>query len=568
MTKQKLDELRRLAEQRLGSEPGDSSENAGDEVRKLLHELRTYQVELEMQNEELLRVQDELVETRDQYVDLYDFAPFGYLSLSDKGMLVEANLTVADLLGEERMSLHGQPFSRFILQQDQDIFYKLFREVTAQTARVVRDLRMRRKDGGWFWARLECVPRETGKKSAAHLRIALQDITEAKRLENEIIQAKKLEATAKLAGGIAHDFNNLLAVILGNLEIAQEDLLKGLPVADKLQGAKHVCLRAAELTKKFLTFSSGGEPSTKPTAVAELLQDAASLALAGSNVDFECFFPDGLHPVEVDAGQMIQAIGNVIANAREAMPQGGKIRIGAENVDSMPEKLKVSDDRKGKYVKVTIRDQGSGIPLEVLPQVFDPYFTTKNLWNEKGLGLGLTVTYSILKRHGGAIEIASQQGTGTTVSLYLPVSTRQILPPETRPEKAPVVNKKILVMDDEEMLRNVTRSMLENLGYEVETACDGEEAIQLYTTAAEKGLPFGAVIFDLTIKGGLGGRETIKRLKALDPEIRAIVTSGYSNDPVMANYDAYGFLDALHKPYQLQDLKKSMERMIHAAENQ
>jgi CheY-like chemotaxis protein len=234
-------------------------------------------------------------------------------------------------------------------------------------------------------------------------------------------------------------------------------------------------------------------------------------------------------------------------------------------VDSIPENLEVLNDRQAKFVKVSIQDQGMGILPEVLTQVFDPYFTSKNLWNKKGLGLGLTVSYSILKKHGGAIDIASRPDAGTTVSMYIPAIDRQIIDTrESRPRQAPAV-KKILVMDDEEMLRNVIRSVLESLGYEVETACNGEEAIELYTTAKGAGLPFGAVILDLTIKGGLGGRETIKRLRELDPDIRAIVASGYSTDPVMVDFRKHGFLDALHKPYSIQDLKKSLEGIGDAA---
>lgn len=568
MEKQKLEELRRRANERLTSESDDSPENAGDEVRKLLHELRTYQIELELQNDELRRVQEELEETRDQYIDLYDFAPFGYLTLSEKGVIVKANLTLADLLGEERGALHGQPFTRFIFHNDQDRFYKNFKAFTVSMDRLAFDLRLQRNDGDWFWAKLECVPRTKGEMSSIHIRIALHDITDAKRLENEIIKTKKLEATALLAGGIAHDFNNLLAVIVGNLEIAQEDLHKGRPVADTLQVAQNACLHAAELTKKFLTFSSGGDPLITSVPVETLVTDAVSLALAGSNVDFECSYPDGLCPVAVDIAQMTQAIGNVVTNAREAMLQGGVIRIRAENVDSIPENLEVPHNREAKFVKVSIQDQGTGMPWELLTQVFDPYFTSKDLRNKKGLGLGLTVTYSILKKHGGAIDIASRPDAGTTVFMYLPAIDRQIIDTrESRPRKAPAVNKKILFMDDEELLRSVNRTMLEILGYEVETACNGEEAIALYADAKGAGLPFGAVILDLTIKGGLGGRETIKRLKELAPDVRAIVASGYSTAPVMADFREYGFLDALNKPYQLRDLEKSLEGIVDAAED-
>jgi two-component system cell cycle sensor histidine kinase/response regulator CckA len=251
----------------------------------------------------------------------------------------------------------------------------------------------------------------------------VHDITETKRLETEIINAKKLEATALLASGIAHDFNNLLGIILGNLELVEENILHGRPVAEEMRDVKEACRTAVNLTKRFLTFSSGGEPLPKCTSVAALISDSANQALAGSTVDSECSFPDGLWPVAVDAGQMSLAIGNVIINAKAAMPQGGVIRIDAENIDAGIENgRETRPNQDAKYVKVTIRDQGTGIPEDILPRVFDPYFTTKDLHSQKGLGLGLTVAYSIMKKHGGSIDIASQQGTGTTITMYLPVS--------------------------------------------------------------------------------------------------------------------------------------------------
>ena len=557
--KLKLDELRRRAEEKLGSVNDDLSENSENELRVALHELHIYQIELELQNEELRRIQQELVETRDMYVDLYDFAPVGYLTLSDKNLIVEANLTAADLLDEGRKLLHGQPFSRFIFSEGQDIFYKCFRKLITTADPLSCDLRMRKKSGLWFWAKMECVSKPKDNTNGLRIRIAVHDNTEAKDLETEIVKGKKLESTALFAGGIAHDFNNLLAVILGNIQITQENLLRGLPITEKLQDARDACLSAAELTKKFLTFASGGEPCIEFTPTEALVSDSVSLALAGSNVNFKYFFLKGLWPVEVDASQMSLAIGNVITNSREAMLQGGMIRIHAENIDTTNEKSwKFLGTQAVKYVKILIQDQGVGISRDILSQVFDPYFTTKNFENEKGLGMGLTVAYSIIKKHGGAIHIASQLGTGTTVTMYLHASNRQIVIGEPEVQKAAKVSQKVLVMDDEEMLRIVTRALLENLGYEVEVACNGEEAIQLYSSAKKAGPPFGAVILDLTIKGGMGGRETVKRLRKIDPNLKAIVTSGYSSDPVLANYKQYGFFDVLHKPYQLKDIEKSL----------
>lgn len=424
----RLEDLRKQAEDILGSAWSDCPGNSADDLQKALHELRTYQIELELQNEELRRVQEELMAARDRYVDLYDFAPVGYLTLCDKRSIKEANLTLADLLGEERKSLLDQFFPRFIYDDDQDIFHTCFRKLIATEKRLFCELRMLRQDGHFFWAKLECVPYTKIGKNDISIRIVLHDITETKRLEAQNINIKKLEALALMAGGIAHDFNNLLAVILGNLEMAEEDMQHGRPVAELFQEAKEACHSAADLTKQFLTLSPGGDPVSKCTPVATLIPDIASPILAGSNVDIECFFPEGLWSVEVDAGQIFQAIGNVITNARDAMPQGGVIRIDAENIDTGWENgRELLPDQHTKYVKIAVRDQGPGIPENTLPLVFDPYFTSKDLYTKKGLGLGLTVTYSIIKKHGGSINIMSQQDTGTTITICLPACDMAIV---------------------------------------------------------------------------------------------------------------------------------------------
>lgn len=564
MDKKKQNALRRRAEEKLGHKNVVLADTLNEDLRKVLHELHTYQIELELQNEELRTVQEELVQSRDQFVDLYDFAPIGYLTVSDKNIIMEANLTLAKLLNEERKSLFGQLFSNFIFQEDQDVFYSNIRDFMASPSRHSFNLRMLRRDNGWFWGKLSCVPWPETNKSVGSIRIALHDITDAKRQEDELIKVKKLEATAMLAGGIAHDFNNLLAIIMGNIEMAQQDGALGRPNETKLHNAQQAALRAAELTKKFLTFSAGGEPTQMPISVEEFITDTVSLALGGSNIGFECIFQEDLcTTVTIDASQMALAIGNVINNAMEAMPQGGMIRIVTENADSISgQKPELEKDLAVRYVKISIQDQGPGIPEHTLPQVFDPYFSSKPMGSIKGLGMGLTIAYSILKKHGGAINIASQQDQGTTVTIYLPVSKEPVVLEEILSRQAPPSNKKILVMDDEKMLRELTRHMLERSGYQVEVACDGDEAIQLYKKAEELGLPFGAVILDLTIKGGMGGMETIKQLKEIDPQVRAIVASGYANDPVMSNFKSYGFLKALHKPYQLEELEKTLGSIV------
>lgn len=564
MDKFKLEELRKRAKDRLRTENYAGLRKYDDNMDLILHDLSTYQIELELQNEELRRVQRELEESRDQYMDLYDFAPIGYLTVNDKNIIVEANLTASGLLGMERQLLVDRPFSNFVKNEDQDILYKLFRGLGVLSDRQSCNLRIQKKEGDWFWAKLEGVSRAKNEKGGFCIRIAFQDITEAMRMESEIMKVNKLESTALLAGGIAHDFNNLLAVILGNLEIIQTDLSEGRPVDKSVQDAEVACLRAAELTKKFLTFSSGGEPFKTIVSAKTFITESVSKALGGSTINFECHLSDNLWALDIDTGQMTQALGNVITNSMESMSQGGLLRICAENVDSVPEAIqKLLSGREEKYVKITIEDQGLGIHEDFLPNIFDPYFSSKKMGQEKGLGLGLTIAYSIIKKHSGFIDIESQLNIGTTVSIYLPASdTQLVLQQQILPQKALALNKKILVMDDEEMLRDISRHLLEALGYEVQVACDGEEAVQKYSKAQLAGVPFGAVILDLTIKGsGMGGKETIKCLKKLNPNVRALVASGYSNDPIMSNWAEYGFVEALQKPYQMKDLEKSMEKI-------
>lgn len=391
--------------------------------------------------------------------------------------------------------------------------------------------------------------------------VVFRDTTDRLKMEEELLKARKIESIGILAGGIAHDFNNILSAILGNISMSKMKLEHGNKEKslELLTRAEKASERARDLTQQLLTFSKGGAPVKRTSSISDLLRDSASFSSAGSNARCEFAISPNLWPVDMDAGQMSQVINNLVINARQAMPNGGVINIEANNIifDSDNTKYGVHL-KKGNYIKIAIRDQGIGIAPENLQKIFDPYFTTK----KSGSGLGLATSYSIIKNHEGAITVESAKGTGTIFYIVLPAS-KNIMPlqkvQESRPEPA---HGKVLIMDDEEIIVEMSEAMLTELGYQVATAKDGKEAVELYIKHKNMGSPFDVVIMDLTIPGGMGGEETIKQLKAFDSNVKAIVSSGYSNDPIMANFKKFGFVNVLTKPYQIRELARIIDSIF------
>lgn len=385
----------------------------------------------------------------------------------------------------------------------------------------------------------------------------LRDITEHKQMEQELIKAQKLKSTGILAGGIAHDFNNLLTGIMGNVSLAKVLSTDSPKVEAKLVEAEKACLRAKDLTQQLLTFAKGGTPLIKTESLEATLTDSVGFALSGSKVKSEIDLEKGLWSVKVDLGQINQVIQNVVFNAVQAMKNGGTIKISARN-------LKVDDSsllplEEGSYVKLSIADSGTGISTEHLEHIFDPYFSTR----DDGVGLGLASVYSIITNHLGHIAVDSAEGEGATFHIYLPAADAEVQftfsdLQEVIPRQ---VSGRILVMDDEELIREIATGILEHLGYVVATAVDGGAAVELYTDAMDKE-PFDAVLLDLTVPGGIGGKEALLRLKKIDPEVRAIVSSGYSNDPIMSDFRGYGFVDVVAKPYSLDQVKEVLHRVL------
>jgi signal transduction histidine kinase len=376
-----------------------------------------------------------------------------------------------------------------------------------------------------------------------------------RKREAEVWRASKLEAIGILAGGIAHDFNNILTVILGNISLAMLDT-EGSPAHERLIQTERACLQAQTLSQQLLTFARGGAPIKELISVAKLVRETCSFASRGSNVKCEINFPDNPLTVNADPGLLGQVFQNLVINASQAMPSGGIIVVQGENLVVEAQNSLPLDS--GKYVKISFQDCGVGIPEEYFARIFDPYFTTK----QSGSGLGLATAYSIVKHHKGHIEVKSRLGEGSVFQVYLPAAEQEVI--ESPIDERTVIKGqgKILVMDDDEMVRDLLANMLDQLGYEVTLAQNGFEALDLFSSAREFGEGFDVLILDLTIPGGMGGITVMEKLLKTDPQVKAIASSGYSEHPIMAEFAVYGFSGVLAKPYKISQLSKVLHEII------
>jgi PAS domain S-box-containing protein len=386
--------------------------------------------------------------------------------------------------------------------------------------------------------------------------LVFRDITEQKQLEEVLLRARKIESVGVLAGGIAHDFNNLLMGITGNISLAMMLAGQDAQVMERLTEAENACRRATKLTHQLLTFSKGGTPVRQTVSIAKLLTESANFALSGSNVRCVFTIAEDLWFADVDAAQIDQAIHNVVLNAAQAMPDGGTVDVQASNVRLGASE--VPSLQKGRYVKITVHDNGCGISEEIQPNIFDPYFTTK----EHGSGLGLATAHAIITKHDGFIAVESDMGAGTTFVIYLPGSQHDVTQAEDIPDMPLAGGGRILVVDDEDMIRDLLSKMLTRIGYEVDSFPDAAEAIEVYKNAQKEGRPYAAVILDITIPGGMGGLEALEPLRAIDPNAKVLISSGYANNPVMANFQQYGFNGVIAKPYTIQKLHEVLQHVI------
>jgi two-component system cell cycle sensor histidine kinase/response regulator CckA len=554
--------IRQKAEALLREKSLETDLLSPQDLSEILHELQVHQVELELQNEELRRIQTELQATQSKYFDLFNLAPVGYFSFDEHGTIIELNLTGTQLLGRERKYLIGRPILSHFSPESRPIFFQHLDAVFSAGTRQQCELNIvppQKSEQPAIIARVDSVAVKEGNTWLC--RSTMIDISRQKALETEALKVEKLESEGLLAGGIAHDFNNILTGILGNIGLVQMQLETekiDSSILEMLQQAEEASLRAKELTFELLTFARGGNPIKETISIDALLHQSSRFVLRGSNVRPQINIKEKLWAVEVDQGQIYQVLNNLLINADQAMPNGGNITITAQN-----KRLKATDNLPlpaGKYICITIQDDGMGIPKTYLSKIFDPYFTTK----QKGSGLGLATAYTIIQKHNGHISITSEPGKGSIFTIYLPASKK--LPLAVTSATTSVLPAAgyghILVIDDDEIVTDLLSRVLKNLGYKSQTAPDGETGLKLYQQAQANGNQFNLVITDLTIPGGMGGKEVIKKLQEIDPQVKAIVSSGYSNDPVMANYQQYGFRGVLTKPYQIGKLSKLLQHIL------
>lgn len=484
----------------------------------------------------------------------------GVITTDQKGQVTLMNQVAEQLTGwtqAEAINKHlDQVFHLPDLQNENSEDGSLQSVLMSNSPMAINNQRLIRKDGREIMVSVSGASIRDRRGKTIGVVLVVWDITEALKMEEELLKASKLESLGVLAGGIAHDFNNLMTVILGNVTLTRM-LLDEHPEADQLLvEAEKAIKQARSLTQQLLTFARGGQPVKKTVQLYQVLKDATRFALSGSNVRAEIQVPDDLWAVEADSGQISQVFNNLIINAVQAMPGGGTIKVNAENITISG--VQFTPLCNGGYVRVSVEDPGIGISKADQAKIFDPYFTTKFT----GSGLGLATAYSIIKSHDGYIEVDSIPDQGTIFRVYLPASTGRESDAIQKEEDPLTGQGRILVMDDDRQILATAQSMLKLMGYEAVLATDGEEALSIFREALAAGQRFEAVLIDLTIPGGMGGRETVQHLLGLDPDVNAIVSSGYSNDIVMDDYKKWGFKGIVPKPYTIKELGEVLQQVV------
>jgi len=472
------------------------------------------------------------------------------------GYFRRVNPSWTRVLGWSEAELLAQPVVCFI--HPEDVALTLKAREGLDRGIPVRGLenRYRCKDGSYRWFSWQSV----AVPEAATVFAVARDITEQRQLEHERLILSKLESTGILAGGLAHDFNNLLASLMLNLEMISLCASTTAEQESYLLQAQQTIQSAKALTLQLIAFAEGGVTARRVVPLGALLEKSFDIALRGSALRGECEIAPDLWPADVDEGQLGQIIRNLVLNAREATAAGGRVRLRAENL-----RLDATtglDLPVGDYVRIQVSDDGAGIPDDVLPKIFDPYFSTKQRSTQKGMGLGLTICRTVIQKHGGTIAVDSRPNRGTTVTCLLPARRPASDPVAVQPSASSSSGGRILVMDDERVFREILAMTLRQLGYDVELAQEGGEAVSLYERASAEGRPFAAVLLDLTVRGGLGGGETVKALRARDPAVRAVLMTGYGTEEIFRDCTRHGFMGALAKPFSTEALRRLLAGIL------
>jgi PAS domain S-box-containing protein len=562
--------LRKRAEVLAGERPEDLEAPPLGVALRALHELRVHQIELEMQNEELRRTQEELEVSRTRYFDLYDLAPVGYVTLSEKGLILEANLTAAKLLGVARSALVKQPLSRFILPQDQDTYY-LHRKTLLETgAPQAWECRLLKKDAGPFWAQVEATT-APGVDGAPVCRAVVSDITERKleaekreKVETQYRQLQKAEGLGRMAAAIAHHFNNHLAAVMGNLELAIGDLPQGAGSDGRLTDALHAAREAAEVSKLMLTYLGQAQARPEPLDLSEICRGSVRLLQAAMPIGraLETDLPSLGPAISANANEILQILTNLVTNAWEAGGDArGAVHLTVKTVSpaDIPAWRRFPLDwrpRDNAYACLEVADRGSGIAEKDIEKIFDPFFSSKFT----GRGLGLPVVLGIARAHGGAVTVTTEPGRGSTFRVFLPVSNAEVA---SQPDEAPKSSEvawggTVLLVEDEPMVRKLGQSALTSLGFAVLLAGDGVEAMEVFRQHKDE---VRCVVCDVTMPR-MDGWETLSALRKLAPGLPVVLASGYDKAQVMAGNHPELPEAFLSKPYRLHELRDAVRRAL------
>ncbi len=503
------------------------------------------------------KAEQALRSSEEKYRSVVDNALEGIAVIQDN-MVKFCNPPLEHMTGYSAEEICSIPAIDFVHPDDREkaqAFQRSLHEGVSQIKPLI--FRLAAKDGTYHWIQTKGVPIQwEGKPAGLNF---MTDVTEIRKMEEELVKVEKLESIGVLAGGIAHDFNNLLTAVLGNISMVRMALDKDDLSNHRLSEAEKACHRARDLTQQLLAFSKGGAPVKETMRLESVIRDACEFSLSGSACTLKLDVPQATWAIQGDRGQLTQVMTNICINAVQAMSQGGTITISVQNKEL--QEGDITGLEPGNYVEISIKDQGCGIDQESIGKIFDPFFTTK----PKGSGLGLATAYAVVRNHGGIITVESELGVGTLFRIYLPATREQPTKVETETDLPVVGHGKVLIMDDEESIRSLLYDLLSMIGYDVAVSKDGAECLEIYSDALNAGARFDLVILDLTIPGGMGGEETIRGLLEIDPHVTAIVSSGYADAPIMSNYKDYGFAGVIKKPYDVPELCAVIERTLGAS---
>ncbi|MFA5182814.1 MAG: ATP-binding protein [Syntrophales bacterium] len=519
--------------------------------------------ELEYSESDSKRTEEALRESEDLFRSLVDYMHDAMIIITWEGSILFANRAAARIIEYDRAEeFVGHNIVEYIHPDSLQKAAVDLDAVKADKMGFLSEYQLRSVTGRHIW--VESIGGKIIFRRATANLVCIRDITDRKRMEEELLRAHKLESLGVLAGGIAHDFNNLMAIVQGYIDLALMELPPEHVSCQRLLNAIQSVEQTKDLTSRLITFSRGGSPHREIFDIMEIIRDAIHRTVKGTDIKVKFDFEKDLWPAEADELQMKQCFYNLTTNAVEAMPEGGNLTIHAENV--LISDRQVSDLKEGPYIKITFADEGIGIPEVHLSKIFDPYFTTKKMAAQKGLGLGLSVCYSVLKNHHGHITVNSQSGKGASFVLYL--TARPDLAKEKGVKQTSSTGTvRVLVMDDEPRLREIERAYLERMGYEVTDVKDGQEAIDAYRKALYSRTPFDLVMLDLTVCEGMGGQKAMEQLLKIDPSIRAIIASGFVDDPLIENYSDYGFQGAIKKPFKREEMENLVGMILQGRNN-